>query len=146
MNLDGEVIGVNNMKVTPGISFAIPSDYAADFLKRAETSLTNQVNTSRDAYFGFKLLSLNPTIIHMLGQHHIDFPDVTSGVLVSQVIIGSPAHKAGLMPMDVIVSANGKNVYVSKEVFMLATEGKPIELEVRRGKLTIKTVISPEIY
>ncbi|MEQ2244526.1 Serine protease htra3, partial [Ilyodon furcidens] len=42
VNLDGEVIGVNTLKVTAGISFAIPSDRINRFLTESQTKYSKE--------------------------------------------------------------------------------------------------------
>uniref|UniRef100_A0A2K5QL75 HtrA serine peptidase 2 n=1 Tax=Cebus imitator TaxID=2715852 RepID=A0A2K5QL75_CEBIM len=61
VNLDGEVIGVNTMKVTAGISFAIPSDRLREFLRRGEQENSScGINGARHCYIGVMMLTLTP--------------------------------------------------------------------------------------
>ncbi|XP_023222043.1 serine protease HTRA2, mitochondrial-like [Centruroides sculpturatus] len=98
VNLDGEVVGISTMKVTTGISFAIPADYAAEFLKQTESKTKSWLgkvvpnNISKKQYLGITMLTLNPNLVLELQQRNPDFPLVQSGVLVWKVILGSSVH------------------------------------------------------
>ncbi|KAM5227647.1 serine protease HTRA2, mitochondrial isoform 2-T2 [Ctenodactylus gundi] len=58
---DGEVIGVNTMKVTAGISFAITSDRLREFLRRGEKKNSwFGISGSQRRYIGVMMLTLTP--------------------------------------------------------------------------------------
>lgn len=96
VNLDGEAIGVNSMKVTAGISFAIPIDYVKLFLNRAEERRrqgVSKMDYPAKRYMGITMLTLTPDILFELKNRTQNVPsDLSHGVLVWKVIIGSPAH------------------------------------------------------
>ncbi len=91
VNLDGEVIGVNSMTATPGISFAIPSQYLKDFIKEPKTF------RKRQWYLGMKMISITPQICDFFAMQigsDIQVPrDVHNGCLVIEVAPYSPAEK-----------------------------------------------------
>ncbi|XP_063702843.1 serine protease HTRA2, mitochondrial [Culicoides brevitarsis] len=150
VNLDGEAIGINTMKVTPGISFAIPIDYAKEFLvKSAERRKSGVAAGDRPLvrrYMGITMLSLTPEILQELKQRHHDVPDhISSGILVWKVIIGSPAHAGDLTPGDIITEINGKQVKTSSDVYaVLAQKERDLKMTVYRGKKQLKLVVRPE--
>jgi len=97
VNLDGEVIGINTMTATPGISFAIPSHYAIEFIK-AETNENNNekiTGSQKCKYIGMKMITLTPQIRDLFSLQpgaDIKIPeDVHTGSLVIAVAPGSPA-------------------------------------------------------
>ncbi|XP_010221629.1 PREDICTED: serine protease HTRA2, mitochondrial-like [Tinamus guttatus] len=59
---DGEVIGVNTMKVTSGISFAIPSDRLRKFLQKEEQRKSSWFGNAeaKRRYIGVMMLTLTP--------------------------------------------------------------------------------------
>ena len=100
INLDGEAIGINSMKVTPGISFAIPIDYAKEFLQRSRQTPSGSRKSSQNQrrYMGITMLAINDQIIDEL-RAKLQIPiQVTHGVLVFKILDGSPADKAGIRP------------------------------------------------
>ncbi|XP_045539882.1 serine protease HTRA2, mitochondrial [Papilio machaon] len=144
VNLDGEAIGVNSMKVMSGISFAIPIDYVKEFLAKSR-SKSPPVSKR---YLGITMLSLTPNILIELRMRNPEMPsDIKHGILVWKVIIGSPAYNGGLQPGDIITNINGKPVYSATDIYSLleSTLGR-LELEVVRGHKKMSLTVTPEIH
>jgi len=117
----GRVIGMNTMIQTTsggniGLGFAVPSD-------TVELIATRIVNGE----------SLELGYLGISGQAAGD-GDV--GVVVVEVVPGSPAETAGLMAGDVIVSIDSEPMYDIRELsaaVKLRLPGEAVELIVRRG-------------
>uniref|UniRef100_A0A803J8E3 Serine protease HTRA2, mitochondrial n=1 Tax=Xenopus tropicalis TaxID=8364 RepID=A0A803J8E3_XENTR len=148
VNLDGEVIGINTMKVVPGISFAIPSDRVREFLqhgekRRSQGSLLGSSEVKR-RYIGVMMLTLTPKILAELKFRDPSFPDVSHGVLIHKVIVGSPAHESGLRAGDVVLEINAKRAMTSEDIYDAVHTHPKLTMIVRRGSESLMVTVIPE--
>ncbi|XP_036189922.1 serine protease HTRA2, mitochondrial isoform X2 [Myotis myotis] len=143
---DGEVIGVNTMKVTAGISFAIPSDRLREFLHRGEKKNSwFGTSGSQRRYIGVMMLTLTPSILAELQLREPSFPDVQHGVLIHKVILDSPAHRAGLRPGDVILAIGEQVVQNAEDIYEAVRTQSQLAVRIRRGPETLTLYVTPEI-
>ncbi|KAG7200669.1 hypothetical protein KM043_001222 [Ampulex compressa] len=151
VNLNGEAIGINAMKITPGISFAIPIDYAKDFLKKGEArrkdkGVENMLDTPKRRYLGLTMLTLTPDIIFVMQQRtRGSVPaNVRHGVLVWKVIVGSPAHNAGLLPGDIITHVNDEPVVSAANIYNALEKSGSLKFTVARKEDILQLEIEAE--
>lgn len=144
VNLDGEVIGINTLKVTAGISFAIPSDKIRQFLAESHDRQAKGKTSQKKKYIGVRMMSLTPTLAKELKERQSDFPDVTSGAYVIEVISRTPAEAAGLKESDVIISINGERVTSASDVSAAIKQDETLRMVVRRGNEDVILTIVPE--
>uniref|UniRef100_A0A8C7M4A1 Serine protease HTRA3 n=1 Tax=Oncorhynchus mykiss TaxID=8022 RepID=A0A8C7M4A1_ONCMY len=140
VNLDGEVIGINTLKVAAGISFAIPSDRITRFLKESMDK-QSKGRSLKKRFIGIRMLTINPE----LKQQNPDFPDVSSGIYVHEVVPHSPAQKGGIRDGDIIVKLNGRPLLTTADLQGALTEETALLLEVRRGNDDLLFNIQPDV-
>ncbi|XP_066428894.1 serine protease HTRA2, mitochondrial isoform X2 [Eleutherodactylus coqui] len=147
VNLDGEVIGINTLKVTAGISFAIPSDRVRSFLqeeeKRSQESWFGRSEV-KQKYIGITILTLTPSILADMKFRDPGFPDVSHGILIHKMIIGSPAHQAGLKAGDIILEINSRVPKTADDVFEAINSQAKLSMMIRRGCETLMVNVIPE--
>ncbi|KTG02093.1 hypothetical protein cypCar_00025973 [Cyprinus carpio] len=142
---DGEVIGINTLKVTAGISFAIPSDRISKFLDESNDKEQKDLKVPKKRFIGIKMVTLTENLVQGLKWYNSDFPDIGSGILVHEVVPDSPAQKGGLETGDVIVKLNGLPLVNTGELQEAIQEDMPLLLEVRRGNDDLLFNIEPNI-
>uniref|UniRef100_H2MJC5 HtrA serine peptidase 1b n=1 Tax=Oryzias latipes TaxID=8090 RepID=H2MJC5_ORYLA len=139
VNLDGEVIGINTLKVTAGISFAIPSDKILQFLAESHDRQAKGL-TRHHISSPFSAVRLAKE----LKARHPDFPDLTSGAYVMEVIGRTPAEAAGLKERDVIISINGEHITSANDVSTTIKREQNLRMVVRRGNEDVMLTVIPE--
>ncbi len=101
LNMQGEVLGINTAIIASGqgIGFAIPGSMAHN--------ITQQLKAGKKVSRGWLGISMQPLTddaAKALGLEN------TEGALISNVMEGEPAHKAGLKDGDVIIAVDDKHI------------------------------------
>ncbi|XDV20943.1 hypothetical protein PO909_026147 [Leuciscus waleckii] len=141
VNLDGDVVGINTLKVTPGISFAIPSNRIRQFLADSYDRQIKGRMLTKKKYMGVRMLQLSAA---ELKEKDSKFPDVSSGVYVYEVIPGTAAFSAGLVNQDVIISINGHPMRSTEDVSQAVQSDEILSLVVRRANEEITLTVVPD--
>ncbi|XP_072233067.1 serine protease HTRA3-like [Leuresthes tenuis] len=145
VNLDGEVIGINTLKVAAGISFAIPSDRITRFLNDSLDKHSKDLRSIKRRFIGIRMLTITPTLIEELKQQNPDFSNVTSGIYVHEVVPHSPAQKGGIKDGDIIVKLNGRPLMNTADLQGALQEETALLLEIRRDNDDLLFNIEPDI-
>lgn len=129
VNIRGEVIGINTAILAEGqgLGFAIPINLA----KWVADQLIAKGKVTR-GWLGVVIQDITPEMAESLG--------VKEGVIIAQIMPGSPADKVGLKVGDIVVEVDGQKVSEVRELqfkIMRTEPGKEINLKVvRDGKET----------
>ncbi|MBS0625189.1 MAG: DegQ family serine endoprotease [Verrucomicrobia bacterium] len=139
LNLRGEVIGVNTAIMTRsggymGIGLAIPSKMA----KHVFDQIIDGGSVKR-AYLGVILQPVDKDLAEAMSL------EKQEGILISDVVKGSPADKAGLKQGDIVLAYNDKpvkNISKFRNDIALLNPGSEIKLKILRSGKTLTITAS----
>ncbi len=149
INIHGEVIGINTAIVASGqgLGFAIPINLARWVMEQ----ILEHGRVVR-GWLGVVIQEITPDIAEAIG--------VREGILVAQVMKGSPADRAGLKVGDIIVALNGRKLESVRDlqlsimrtkpgtevILTIIREGKRKKIKVKVGELPEKISEKPRSY
>jgi serine protease DegS len=129
VNAKGELIGINTAIISSsggseGIGLATPINQALNIMQQ----IIKNGKVVR-GWLGIEAQTLGPDIIETANLQ-------TGGVLVTAIIRNGPAENAGLVPGDIIISIDGKNVSTPDQAIETIIDlipGREIEITILRG-------------
>src|SRR5690349_21516969 len=131
-NLEGEVIGVNTLIISPsggsiGLGFAVPSKTVAGVVDQLR-----QFGELRRGWLGVRIQPVTDEIADSLSIKP------ARGALIAGVDDKGPAKPAGIEPGDVVVKFDGKDIKEPKDLSRIVADtavGKEVDVVViRKGK------------
>lgn len=144
VNLAGELIGINSMKISEssveGLGFSIPINSAIPIIQELEKN-----GEMKRPTMGISLVDLTDVPAYYQ-QQTLKLPkEITTGVVITDVIANSPASKADVKQYDVIVEMDGKKIETSidlrKHLYNDKKIGDTLTMKVyREGKLVELTL------
>ncbi|SEN43420.1 serine protease Do [Mesobacillus persicus] len=148
VNIDGQVIGINSMKIAQssveGIGLAIPINYAVPVIEDLE-----QYGEVKRPYMGVSLSSVNEIPVRYQ-QSTLKLPeDINFGVAILEIVPNSPAAEAGLKEYDVVVEMDGVQIKdavdLRKHLYNEKDAGQELKVKFYRdGKLQETTLMLVE--
>ena len=137
-NLDGEVIGVNTLIISPtggsiGIGFAVPSKTVAGVVDQLQ-----KFGELRRGWLGVRIQQVTDEIAESLNIKP------ARGALIAGIDEKGPAKPAGIEPGDVVVKFDGKDIKEPKDLSRVVADtavGKEVDVVViRKGQEETKKV------
>jgi serine protease Do len=131
-NLDGEVIGVNTLIISPtggsiGIGFAVPSKTVAGVVDQLR-----QFGELRRGWLGVRIQTVTDEIAESLNIKP------ARGALIAGVEDKGPAKPAGIEPGDVVITFDGKEIKEPKDLSRVVADtavGKEVDVVIiRKGQ------------
>ena len=131
-NLDGEVIGVNTLIISPsggsiGIGFAVPSKTVAGVVDQLR-----QFGELRRGWLGVRIQTVTDEIAESLNIKP------ARGALIAGVEDKGPAKPAGIEPGDVVIKFDGKDIKEPKDLSRVVADtavGKEVDVVIiRKGQ------------
>src|ERR1700687_2778026 len=128
-NLDGEVIGVNTLIISPsggsiGIGFAVPSKTVAGVVDQLR-----QFGELRRGWLGVRIQTVTDEIAESLNIKP------ARGALIAGVEDKGPAKPAGIEPGDVVIKFDGKDIKEPKDLSRVVADtavGKEVDVVIIR--------------